>query len=298
MTTPQDLLSKSQTTMTVALHKYYLLKVQKEDELFCFVEGIDDSYYYYPRIKNHSNHKAHFISCGNKRNVININNKLLNIDFDKNKLAFFIDHDFDKQLNNDTIFETPCYSIENLYCTEEVFCDILKTEFNLTEIDNQYKKILEKFKKNQRTFHGAILCLNAWYATIKSKTSEIKFCLGTNIPKELINIKIDNIEKKYDLEMLLATYPTDDIIIHKHEILGTSKTLIKMNPTYSFRGKYEIDYVCTFLQEIIEDANNKSKQTMLKSKTKFRIDKSLVLSHLSQYAETPESLILYINKFN
>ena len=68
------------------------------------------------------------------------------------------------------------------------------------------------------------------------------------------------------------------------------------NPTYEYRGKFELAFIYTFLRYLIEDANCYKKY--LKIKTKFNIDKALMLSSLSQYAETPLGLIKYIEQFN
>lgn len=64
------------------------------------------------------------------------------------------------------------------------------------------------------------------------------------------------------------------------------------------RGKFELEFLYTFLQFLITDANVKENNKILKVKTKFRVDKALMLSQLSQYAETPQCLIDYIKNFN
>jgi len=45
---------------------------------------------------------------------------------------------------------------------------------------------------------------------------------------------------------------------------------------------------------VIEDANKHN--NILKKKTKFRFDPALILSQLSQYAETPDCLKVFMEK--
>ncbi len=77
---------------------------------------------------------------GNKKLVLKIHertnkNKKM---YEKYKLAFFIDRNFDISYNNVSslpVYETPCYSIENFYTTKKTLKNILTNEFNLSEID-------------------------------------------------------------------------------------------------------------------------------------------------------------------
>lgn len=41
----------------------------------------------------------------------------------------------------ENLFETPCYSIENLYVQRECLMKILQSEFGLNEIDMTFKNV-------------------------------------------------------------------------------------------------------------------------------------------------------------
>src|SRR5437763_6662955 len=108
-----ELIQIVNNSSTVAFHKFVLLSNGRENDLFCFFEGIDSHYYSF-RIKQIARRNYHPIVCGNKKSVLETFKKLnSNPIYDKYKKAYFIDRDFDEKNSENKIYETPTYSIEN-----------------------------------------------------------------------------------------------------------------------------------------------------------------------------------------
>lgn len=292
---PKELLERSRNSSTVAFHKFVLLHREFSTELFCFYEG-KDTQYYFPKIDQIYNKNHHPIVCGNKKSVIETYQKIIP-KYNNLKTAFFIDRDFDDEIEQEKLYCTPCYSIENLYCSEKVLSRILKNEFMLHEIDAEYKSIMNIFKQNQDDFHNSIKLFNAWYATAKEKAKKnntiVNVSLNDKFPKDFAIIKIGNITSNYTLNDILEKYP-ESIQISEDELNEKLNYFNENCNTYVFRGKYEIEFFHLFLKYLIEDANVKN--IILKKKVKFSIDNSQILSQLSQYSETPECLIQYLTK--
>ncbi|QXP54140.1 DUF4435 domain-containing protein [Cellulophaga sp. HaHa_2_1] len=291
---PKELLKRSQNSPTVAFHKFVLLHRKNKSDLFCFYEG-KDAQYYYPRIKDRYGDKHHPIICGNKKSVVKVFEKVQS-KYKTIKTAFFIDSDYDNKIYEDKIYNTPCYSIENLYCSESVLARILKNEFLLSEIDNEYKTIIELFNKNQKDYHNATKLFNMWYATAKNKAKAkntiTNVSLNDKFPKDFVSLKIGTITSNYELKNIKEKYP-DALEVSEEEIKEYELNVDNKKPFHQiFRGKYEIEFILTFLKFLIEDANKH--KNILKNKTTLNIEKAQILSQLSQYSETPKCLIEYI----
>lgn len=296
---PKDLKEKANSSPAVAFQKFVLLQKDHRQDLFCFYEGNDNGYYY-PRIKEFYNGIHHPIKCGNKKSVLYMH-KSIKTKYPVAKCSFFVDADFDERIDNAEIYETPCYSIENFYTTKSFISDILKNEFGLSEIDAEYKIALGDFDLNQKKFHDESLLFNAWYASLKEKANKKKCSTNVNlncsIPKDIFILKIGSISGNYDFDGLKSKFP-EAISISEEEVNNKVEEFKSKDLGKTLRGKYELEFVYTFLQYLIKDANIAENRTILNSKTKFRVDKAQMLSQLSQYAETPACLVDYIELLN
>jgi hypothetical protein len=296
---PEELLNKVKETPAVAYHTFVMLQKDNKSDLFCFFEG-NDSGYYYPRLKEYFKGKHHPIKCGNKKGVLETY-ELVKRNYSNIKTSFFIDNDFDDRININEIYETPCYSIENFYTSIEFVSDVLKNEFHLSEVDESYKNSLQLFEASQNDYHSKSLLFNAWYASMKEKANKNSCSTGVSlncaIPSEFVLLKIGSISCEYDLEAIQNKYP-DSLAVTQIEVEEKIEWFKSKNMNKAFRGKYELEFIYAFFQFLIDDANDIKKRQILKKRVRFRIDKALMLSQLSQYAETPECLVKYISNFN
>jgi len=297
---PEEMLKLTESTSTVAFHKFVLLCKGRESDLYCFFEG-RDSQYYSPRIKSFTNKNYHPISCGNKSSVLDVYNWLSTIkEYAKFNKAFFVDRDFDNKIEKNDLYETPCYSIENFYVNSDCLSEILKNEFGLTEIDAEYKTIMTLFAKELNDFSKASLLLNAWYAALKSKkiNENLKstcVSLSDKLPNDFICVKIGAITSSYDVQKIMEKFPSA-IKVSEEEINKEYNRLNSSEMHQMLRGKYQFAFYYEFLRYLIEDAN--CHKNILKKKTKFNIDKANMYGQLSQYASTTECLKKFLSRYS
>lgn len=263
--------------------------------LFCFFEG-KDSPYYISRVKNIFNGNYYPINCSGKSKVLKVYELIdYHREYDAYKKAFFVDRDFDSSLQNPKIYETPCYSIENLYTNIQSFGEILKSEFGLNETDDDFEKCINLYKTLQEEFHTHSMLFNAWYAClvfIKNSTNQqIGVKLEDSIPKEFVSISLGGISGNYDLPAIQAKYPSALEVTRE----AIEKKILEMQSQDMgkiFRGKFELDFMLKVLNEIIVDS--KTTKYFVSKTIKYSITNPQAISQFSQYAETPESLIEYI----
>jgi len=270
--------------------------------LFLFFEGKDIPYYL-PRIQAYYNGDFHPIRCKGKEKVIAVYDLINNHrEYDVYKKAFFIDRDFNVPLPADKlIFETPCYSIENLYVSVDVVKKILKSEFQISEVTDTFKALSELYLNRQIEFHEAVTLFNSWYAClieIKEKTgNKTGAPLEEKLPKGFIKITLQNVTKHYDLNTIKQLY--QNALEISDEQMNEKLTKFKNCIHHlTYRGKYEIEFLLKILKLIIDDSS--SEQKIVKETIKFSFSSGVTndqaISIFSSYAETPDSLIAYIKK--
>ena len=296
---PEELIEKKKKSESVAYHKFVLISNKYGDSvLYCFFEGKDDSKYYISRIRRHFN-ESQPIVCNNKKNVISVFQRIhKDAHYSQYYLAFFIDRDFDEPNNISEIYETPCYSIENLYCSEEFFSRVLKNELHVGVYDPYYDIAVKFFKDCQREFHDSILLFNAWYYCLRDQCRKNKMntnvYLNNKMPGDFIEFNFDSgINAKYNICSIKALFP-DSLDVSELHIDQVHDKLSSCDLSMVLRGKYELEFIKMLLRFLIEDANDKNKQNIIPHRTSFNFQDDLFISQLAQYADTPECLEEYL----
>jgi len=269
------------------------------NHLFCFFEGKDNPYYV-PRIKKYTTN-FHPIKCGCRVKVLEVHRLIKNQEVYNNyKKAFFIDRDFNETLplQSPPIFETPCYSIENLYVSKSVFKEILSNEFHLSETTNTlFEKYLNLYAERLNEFHSAILLFNAWYACLidirNNDHVETGVQLNDKLPKGIIQISIDKVVQNYNFldlknKFINATEISQEILNFKIEVFNN------YDASKIFRGKYEMEFLIKFIDLMIEDSKNGNE--VLKFSFNGALNNVRAISVFSNYAETPETLDDYLKE--
>ena len=296
-------LRKGRDRSQVAYQEFMLHVSQNKDGLFCFFEG-KDTPYYSPRIKRFTAN-YHPIKCGGKDKVLEVYRLISkHTEYKKYKKAFFVDRDFDDLLNNPDIFETPCYSIENFYTSINVFKEILKNSFGLSEVSEAYQTCLTLYTQRQQEFHQATLLFNAWYACLIYLRNTTKVETGVNLSdklggdkatKNFIIFTLESISKNYTIETIRQNFPS---ALNVSQNALNQKLIELSNCEHSkvFRGKYEMWFVVTMIDLLVQDSNNK--HNYLKEKIKFSFSSKLsneqAIELFSNYAETPDCLMAYL----
>ncbi|KAF2331743.1 DUF4435 domain-containing protein [Flavobacterium ginsenosidimutans] len=269
------------------------------NHLFCFFEGKDNPYYV-PRIKKYTD-DFHPIKCGGRSKVLEVHNLIKNqVVYNNYKKAFFVDRDFNEELpvQKPIIYETPCYSIENLFVDFKVFKQILSNEFHLSETTNAlHEKYLKLYQERQQEFHNVTLLFNAWYACLITIRNEQNIQTGVQLedkfPKGLIQISIDKILQNYTFQDLLDKFPNAPEV--EEEILSLKILEFEnCDALRTFRGKFEMDFLLKFIDYMLADSKTNGQPIKFSFGTQLNNQQAIAL--FSTYAETPDCLNVYINK--
>lgn len=300
-----DYLNAKVKTTTVGFQRFMLKFQEIKEKPICFVEG-EDAKYYFIRVKSNCEEiDPVFITCGGKKGVVETFDLISNVDAYKlAKTFYFVDTDFDESLNNPYIYETPCYSIENLYTSVDVYKNILKYEFKIIDDESKgdFNKCVELYSTIQLEFQKMAVELNAWISCQKekqSKGSSVRLNLNDKekyIMENFFHISLAGVEKKYSIEKINQMF-TEASIIPNEYLESKIFSLSKMNLQKTLRGKYEIAFLKKFLRLLANELNKRDSSFFpLKRKVSFQLRDTNVISELSQYAETPISLKKYIKK--
>ena len=280
--------------------------------LYCFFEGLEDKRYYSPRIENITNKESKVFSCNGKDKVIELLEFISKkIEYQKANLLYFVDKDYSRDRTIDNLYVTPCYSIENFYSDKYTIKKILINEFNLDENDTDFILSLELYEKLQKEFHTKLLIFNAWLSCqndlreAKSKSTRLKidgvlkshFRNFNNVIKRGLNSiddKLTILENQQNIESL---YPNAEKIDSKK--LEEKIALFKTLPYKCiFRGKFEISFLISFLNNLQDEINQKESSLFEKKcNCGFLFDINNAISNLSNYAYTPECLVKYLTQF-
>ncbi len=298
-----DQLRKSRDKPQVAYQEFVLHAEKGKDGLFCFCEGKDNAYYL-QRIKRFTDN-YHPIKCGGRDKVLDVYRLItIHSEYDKYKKAFFVDRDFNEPLphHNPPIFETPCYSIENFYVSVDIFKEILINELHLSEVrDEEFQVCIRLFTDRQKEFHQATALFNAWYACLVEIRNKTKNKTGVNLddklPKDFLDFTLDSVIAKYDFEKIKQTFPQASEV--SEDTLNTKLAeFTNCDQCKVFRGKYEMQFLVTIIELILQDSSKAQKY--IKAKIKFTFGEKLsndqAISIFSTYAETPETLNDYLKQ--
>lgn len=284
----------------VGFQRFILSYKSEQRKPYCFVEG-EDSKYYLPRVSIVCKADPVFIKCDGKDGVLAAFKEIQkHKEYENNSLLFFVDSDFDDSINNDLIYETPCYSIENLYTSSTVFEKILNSEFNISDTEEDYKDALQIFINRQSEFHEAIAELNAWifsYKKYMERTGEIiKLQLkNLSLKSHLVNVDLDTVNGKYNLRDVERILDVPNIIPEQEFISNYENMKCCPNKAKIFRGKFELEFLKILLNKLIEDRNKRNDRKIFRDKGKISLTlNDNILTSLSIYAESPEDLYEYI----
>lgn len=292
------------TSDCVAYAEFMLQYKRTKDFLYCFFEGFEDTTYYTIRIENISNKSVVHFVCGGKDNVIKVHNLIKRNPYYQNvKTGFFVDSDFDNYNVAESIYKTPTYSIENLYCNQEAFEKILLAEFKMMRTDNDFIKCVENYVKLQESFKSEMLLFNAWLAcqadirnNLNTKTrlnidNKVKTYFDKVVLPDLNGIKpLDGLKTKQDIQNIYNNSPDvpDEILVIK------CQEFININQTEKFRGKFMLRFLESYLCRLQSVFGMTCSPFEKKYSCNLRIENTTMCSSLSQYATTPECLKQYI----
>lgn len=281
----------------VAFKKFTEHKNEHQDYAFCFYEG-EDAKYYNLRIEKFFGQKYFVYKAGNKKAVLHIMEMIQSKpEYSEMCTMFFVDRDYDSSLQGKSgnLFETPCYSIENLYARKEAYARILKAEFGLNLFDDDYKKCIELYEKRLAEFNQIILEFNALVKYKHQRCPEQK-CRFSNVKtNHLANITLETVKKSNDYSETIDALK-GELNVNEEDFRITSAELEgELKSEDVFRGKNQLDFFSEIIKKL-RDANDRGGFFSRKLDNVHINITNNRLSELSQYAITPDELKAFLQK--
>lgn len=268
-----------------------------ETHAFCFYEG-EDGKFYDSRIAQYWG--ANFIPefAGSKKEVLKVMKKIQADPLYADVCTmFFIDRDYDESLanTNDDLFETPCYSIENLYAQESVFRRILQAEFGLNLLDSDHHKCLADYRLRLDEFNQIITKFNAIVKYQHKYAPEITCQFSKVKTSHLAHIEIRQVTKasRYDeqIRKLTSQLSADSELLESLE----NELLTECTPQLVLRGKNQLDFLVSIIMKL-KDLNISGGYFSRKLNNVHINLTDNRLSELSQYAITPPELDAFFKR--
>lgn len=292
-----DLMRKERNTYEAIFIQFTSKRKFFNSHAFCFYEG-EDGKYYNSRISQKFENQFLTFTVGNKKEVLKLLKRIKDDKiYDSVCTMFFIDRDYDQSLAkvDEDLFETPCYSIENLYVKRECLIKILQSEFGLNEVDEDCQKCLQDFEKRQKEFNDCILEFNTLaYLRRKKSDSNSNYSFGDIKTSHMVKVNVDKISKarKYNetINEIREKLQFEDWEIEK----AKNELIVKGNFTSNFRGKNQLDFFVEFIRGL-KELNGKGYFSTKYNNIHINITSNR-LSELSQYAVTPSSLEMFLEK--
>lgn len=291
---PDALLSKIENTDTVPFQRFVLqTNSYGKERLYCFIEGYDLPYYQH-RIELITGKKCSCIDSGGKKNVISVNELIRQkAEYSKYKILYMVDSDYDDNSNvHDSIYITPCYSIENFYGTLDCYIKLIEGTYHIYEDNPKYSLCLELYNRLSTEFINATSCFCAWYRCAKRKVNhEVE--LKESFPEQYASFTSNSITKtNYNLAVLNSDYPNvDDVTTDE---LNESLDYIDNNIN-NIRGKYVMQFIEFIIQVLNRDSKTNKKYT--DTKVEFEQNRKTLITRLSAYADTPNCLKNYVKNY-
>lgn len=286
---------------SVSYQRFMENTTQFPHHLFCFFEGKDHPYYV-PRIKRYTEN-YYPIDCKGRENVKKVHALIQRHgEYANYKLAYFIDRDFNSANTHPDSYETPCYSIENLYVNRQSFREIVINQFHLAEGSESFHFCMETFEQRLNDFNEAMTLFNAWYACLIDHRNATGQKTGVTLaenkfPKAFLSFSLDAITQNYTLETLYENYPTATRI----SIETLNEKLEQFNQcdkSATFRGKFQLYFMLDLITEIIRKSKDKS--SVFKQPIKYlygdgsNVNLAQALNNFTSYAITPNCLEQYL----
>ncbi len=283
------------------------VKVHGEDSaiLVCFFEG-KDVQYFGPRLDMVApGLRWEHVSCGGKTAVKRLYELISgHAVYRDARVAFFLDRDYgldDVPSDPDKIYCTPCYSVENLYATKEVFERVLQAEFGLPKFPDSegcFSRNVDSYVRALDRFIEVAELLNQWVFVQRKHEIESSLPRVLDAAKlrlsQMFEIGLERVDSTYtvfDLEAATGCVtPCDLVDLHALVIAAATPERIQ-----KMRGKFLSFFVREYLTKLALGANSEGSALFPdKRRVSLRPSGTNFLSELSQYAETPQCLVRFI----
>lgn len=295
-----------------------ILSQYKTDDntIFCFVEGIEDISFYRPFIEIYKEEiPTKYIVCNGKENVIENYNDLNWNFFDKKRVLFFIDKDFDDYIgktiiNDSNVFVTDVYSIEN-YLVDAKILEKFIIDNCLIIHEGVIKVTIENFQNQHQEYVKQLKMISAWMMYCRKNNFDVSF----NDIKMSDLFKIDengHLKKKslssYSSKFNYLCAKTNSNFFDINEIRHFYNLIdIETKPQKFIRGKYELYFMFIYLKYIseyiikevsqevkIHNKNASRKDKIVRPKLTLQFNEENIFQILNNKSKIPEKFKSFI----
>jgi hypothetical protein len=311
-----DILDEKILTPVAAYIKILSQYKTSDNTIFCLVEGVEDISFYRQFLEIYKEEiPFKYIVCNGKQNVINNYNDIDWNFYDKKRILFFIDKDFDDYIGkeiiaDDNVFVTNSYSIEN-YLVDELILEKFIIDNCLITNDSIIKLAIDNFRQQHIIYVKQLKMISAWMMYCRKNNFKVSF----NEIKMFDLFKIDEsgqLKKKTlssytsKFEYLCDKTNTNHFnfveIRHYYNLIDEA-----CDPKTFIRGKYELYFMFMYLKYISEHLVNEiSKEVKAHNKNVGALDKVVrpkstiqlkeenIFQVLNNKTKVPESLKTFI----
>lgn len=307
-----ELLVQSRSSLSVKFLEFSRVVSKGREKIAVFFEGEDEKYYSI-RINNiRPDINWHGINCGGKEKVLQMRLKIRSHQtYNSSCCMFFVDADFDDNSEfykfSDT-YITPCYSIENLYLSEGTFERILSAEFGLSEVcesNSCFKKAVNLFKKSKSEYLFIVGAFNFLIREIRIMEQKGVLTAKLNINNinfdNLIIVNLNSSVKCFDENNPSSIFPGLSADL-KIDLSESENFFSDLEPELVYRGKQHLEFMRIYISRLKKDRCKKVNREVFQKKGNVRLQltKANSISELSQYADTPNCLKVFLEnqKFN
>lgn len=303
-------LKESAGAASVKFMEFMRVSSKNPDTVICVFEGEDEKYYS-PRLTVYLNPlEWHGINAGGKKNVIALFNLISSHPiYQKSRFLCFVDKDFESWWVNpcsEKIYQTPCYSIENLYMSEQVFKRVLSSEFQITEFNessSEFEKCTGLFSRLKGEYFQIATPFNITLKAFRIMQRDEKESIVVNANNikinKLISLTLDGVVPAYDLENALELFrEATNANLCPDSYAEASASLMAGSQENDFRGKQNADFFRLFLSALKSDRVSDTPVFFPQRKpVKLNLSRENFISELSQYASTPDCLVSFLTNY-
>jgi hypothetical protein len=282
---------------------------EEKDQLFCFVEAIEDKVFYNSKIRGKLGKRSYSITCRNRKNVISVHDELsTRAQYRQVKIGYFIDRDFsehlppDETLDGANIYVTPVHSIENFYVQPPTITAVFDEIFNLSFNTADHRKAMRFFDDLFSLFHQRTLPLNA-FICCQAVTYSNAEPAALNIDgkteglfKTVVSVDLDTVDNfsaidgKEKLEGLFQAGGIPDELWEEKIRYFQQADSSRVN-----RGKFEAAFLFSFLTRLKDSLLKGTRSGWEKvHKPNVQLRKEDLLEILVDKVTAPDCLMAYI----
>lgn len=250
----------SRDDSSVVLIKYNQKRSMREKDIFLAVEGGEDISFYdtvINRIPLQEVLPYYFFVCDGKDRVLELYDVLKNnIESSSAMVAFIVDHDFDGLKGRDPhemLYVTKAYSIENYLVSRTVVEKILNAELKCHNSDDDISAGLACFDRFCENYQNSFYLINkSIYISRTSNSFKVNTqkSIENNVKLDLRHLDFNINDAQSCRDFLTAEIATGDL---KSLLDSKNDDFDRLDPIFSWRGKYVFHSFIRFLKLLVED---------------------------------------------